>query len=92
MGVWEWGLMALLAVLLVAVSTATAKAYQAGPAAVVGAFDYAYLAFAALWSFVLFSEAQNSATMTGMVLIIAAGLLVLGRVQGPPAIRRGVLS
>lgn len=79
MGVREWALMALLAVLIVAVSTGVALAYQSGPAAIIGTFDYAYLAFAVLWSFIIFLEAPDGATIIGVVLIAAAGALVVGR-------------
>lgn len=89
MGTREWGLVALLAVLIVVVSTGVAKAYQAGPAAVIGTFDYAYLAFAALWGFVLFSEVPDGATAAGMALIAAAGGLVVGRSMDEPMARSG---
>ena len=84
MGAREWGYIALLAVLIVVVSTGVAKAYQSGPAAIVGTFDYAYLVFAVLWSFVIFSETPDGATITGMILIAVAGALVLGRSVNAP--------
>lgn len=90
MGARDWGLIALLAVLMVAVSTGVAKAYQSGPAAVIGTFDYAYLVFAVLWGLVIFSDMPDGATVTGMILIAAAGSLVVGRrgTSGLPAQRR----
>lgn len=81
-----WLLVAFLALVLVAVSTGVAKAYQCAPAAIVGTFDYAYLVFAVLWSFLLFAEAPGAATLTGVALITLAGGLVLGR--GRPAASR----
>ncbi len=84
MGAPAWGLMVLLAILLVAASTGFAKAYQSGPAAVIATFDYAYLGFAALWGCVLFAEAPDGATVSGMLLITVAGGLVVGRPGGGP--------
>ena len=40
-------------------------------------FDYAYLIFAAFWGFVFFEEIPDTTTVWGMVLIAAAGILVL---------------
>lgn len=75
----EWGFMAILAVLMVVISTGVAKAYQSAPAAIIGTFDYAYLPFAVMWSLVIFSDTPDGATVVGMVLIVAAGVLVAGR-------------
>jgi drug/metabolite transporter (DMT)-like permease len=80
MGAQEWGFVALLALLMVAVSTGVAKAYQSAPAAIIGTFDYAYLLFAALWSFLVFSEAPDGPTIAGMALIASAGWLVLSKI------------
>lgn len=79
MGVREWGIIALLAVLIVAISSGVAKAYQSGPPAIIATFDYTYLVFAAFWSFVFFSEVPGAATIIGTLLIAAAGLLVMSR-------------
>jgi drug/metabolite transporter (DMT)-like permease len=78
MGALEWGLIAVLAVIIVAVSTGVAKAYQSGPAAIIGTFDYAYLVFAVLWSLLIFSETPDVGTLAGILLIVAAGALVVG--------------
>jgi drug/metabolite transporter (DMT)-like permease len=75
MGLREWGLIAFLAVLIVAVSSGVAKAYQCAPPAVIASFDYSYLVFAAIWSFVFFSQAPDAPTVVGMILITGAGLL-----------------
>jgi drug/metabolite transporter (DMT)-like permease len=79
MGVREWGVIALLAVLIVAVSAGVAKAYQSGPPALIATFDYGYLVFAAFWSFVFFSEPPDVLTIMGMLLIAGAGLLIVRR-------------
>ena len=77
MGAREWVLLALMALLVVAVSAGVAKAYQSGPAAIIATFDYAYLVFAALWGFVFFAERPDIATVIGMILIAGAGVLVM---------------
>jgi drug/metabolite transporter (DMT)-like permease len=79
MGAREWGVIALLAVLIVAISAGVAKAYQSGPPAIIATFDYAYLAFAAFWSLVFFAELPDAATIVGMLLIAGAGALVVRR-------------
>ena len=83
MGGREWALMALLALLMVAFSTGVAMAYQIAPAAVIGTFDYSYVVFAVLWSYLLFAERPDTASVAGLVLIAAAGFLVAGRPRGP---------
>ena len=77
MGEREWGLVALMALLFVAVSAGVAKAYQSGPPAIIATFDYAYLVFAAFWGFVFFAERPDVVTVIGMILIAGAGVLVM---------------
>lgn len=77
MGLSEWGIVSLLAVLIVLIGAGLAKAYQAGPPSVVAAFDYSYLIFAALWGFVFFGDIPDTMTAFGMMLILLSGLLVL---------------
>lgn len=67
------------AVALIAINTATARAYQIAPAALIGTFDYAYLIFACFWGYWLFDEVPDGLTWGGMSLILGAGLLVLRR-------------
>lgn len=62
---------------LIFINTATAKAYQIAPAALIGTFDYAYLVFACLWGYVVFHEVPDIFTWAGMALILIAGLLVI---------------
>ena len=83
MGGREWALMALLALLMVAFGTGVAMAYQIAPAALIGTFDYSYVVFAVLWSYLLFAERPDTASVAGLVLIAAAGVLVAGRPRGP---------
>ena len=86
MGGREWGLMVLLALLMVAFGTGVAMAYQIAPAAVIGTFDYSYVVFAVMWSYLLFAERPDAFAILGLVLIGAAGVLVAGR-PAPPAVQ-----
>ena len=78
-GVAEWGIVALLALLMVASSSGMAMAYQSGPPTIIATFDYSYLAFAAFFGFVFFAERPDAATLAGMLLIAGAGLVVMRR-------------
>ncbi|WP_181381843.1 DMT family transporter [Pseudomonas prosekii] len=62
---------------LIFINTATAKAYQVAPPALIGTFDYAYLVFACLWGYVLFQEVPDIFTWAGIFLIVIAGFLIL---------------
>ncbi|MGH6879306.1 DMT family transporter [Hypericibacter sp.] len=71
--------LALLAALMLAISLGLAKAYQSAPPTIIATFDYCYLPFAAFWSYAIFSEPPDLATIGGMVLIAMAGLIVMPR-------------
>jgi len=45
----------------------------------VATYDFSYLAFAAVWGFLFFSEVPDLITGGGMALIVAAGLLAVRR-------------
>ena len=79
MGHREWGIVSVLALLMVTISMGLAKAYQSAPPAIIATFDYTYLVFATFWSFLIFSETPDAATIIGMLLIAGAGLLVVRR-------------
>jgi len=79
MGPREWGVISLLAALMVGISVGLAKAYQSAPPTIIATFDYTYLLFAAFWSFALFAQVPDAATVVGMLMIAAAGVLIVGR-------------
>jgi drug/metabolite transporter (DMT)-like permease len=87
MGSRNWQVIFVLAGLMVGISVGLAKAYQSPHPQVIATFDYAYLAFAALWGFVFFGEIPDFWTALGMALIAAAGLVVLRAkaAQGTPS-------
>ncbi|MEH6726632.1 MAG: DMT family transporter [Hyphomicrobiales bacterium] len=80
-----WGLVALLGVLSAGYLLGIARAYQIAPPQIVATFDYGYLVSATLWGFVFFAEIPDVWTISGMVLITMAGLLV-----AVPASRRQI--
>lgn len=84
----DWLILAGLGVVMVAVATGAARAYQIGTPAVVATFDYSYLVFATLWGVLFFSEVLDVMTVAGIVLIVVAGLFVLRRPQVAAAVAR----
>ncbi|MFO1038049.1 MAG: DMT family transporter [Geminicoccaceae bacterium] len=76
MSLQSWGLMLLLAVLMTMFGAGTAFAYQIAPAALIAGFDYSYVAFAVLWTFIFFAETPDGPTILGLVVIAAAGMVV----------------
>lgn len=84
-GDWTWTMgrtgwiIGVLAVLMVGISIGLAKAYQAPRPHVIATFDYTFLVFAAFWGFVFFGEVPGGWTMTGIAMIVGAGLWVVKR-------------
>ena len=70
-----WSVIAALAALFIVIGLGLAKAYQTAPPAVVATFDYAYLLFAAMWGYVFFNEIPDAASVSGIAIIIVAGLI-----------------
>ena len=90
LGLREYEIIAMLALLMVGISLGLAKAYQAAPPTIIATFDYSYLLFSVFWSFVLFAEVPDGATIIGMLMIAGAGLLVIRSGKGPkPAFQAG---
>jgi len=77
MGKAEWISMGLLAAAILIGSIGAAIAYQNGPPAMIGAFDFAYVGFAVIWSIVFFNEAPDLIASIGMIMIVGAGVLSL---------------
>jgi len=75
----DWLLLGLLAALAVVIGMMLAGAYQIAPPPVMATFEYSYLVFAAVWDLLLFKIVPTSASVTGMLLIVMAGLMVIHR-------------
>lgn len=73
----DWGVLALLAGLMVGVSIAVAAAYKSPQPAVIATLEYCYMIFATFWGFVFFAETPDLWTVAGMALIAAGGVAVL---------------
>lgn len=77
MGKAEWISMGLLAAAILIGSVGAAIAYQNGPPAMIGAFDFAYVGFAVIWGILFFNEAPDLIASIGMIMIVGAGVLSL---------------
>ncbi|ABA78203.1 EamA family transporter [Rhodobacter sphaeroides] len=77
MGWSEWVSMGLLAASILIGSIGAAIAYQNGPPAMIGAFDFAYVGFAVLWGIVFFNETPDLIASIGMIMIVGGGILSL---------------
>lgn len=78
-GLHEWMVLGLLAVLTIVISSGIAGAYQIASPPIVATFEYSYLVFVAIWDIVFFNTVPTIMTVTGMAMIICAGLLVIRR-------------
>lgn len=74
-----WLVMAMLAIAILVGSIGAAVAYQNGPAPVVAVFDNAYLLFSVIWGILVFAEVPDFWSVTGMVMIVTAGIIVVMR-------------
>lgn len=77
MGRAEWVSMGLLAGAILIGSIGAAIAYQNGPPAMIGAFDFTYVGFSVIWGIVFFNETPDLIASVGM--IFGAGVLSLRR-------------
>jgi drug/metabolite transporter (DMT)-like permease len=75
----DWLVLALLAVFAIVIGILLAGAYQAAPPSIVSTFEYSYLVFVAVWDILFFGIAPTIVSISGMTLIVLAGLLVLRR-------------
>jgi drug/metabolite transporter (DMT)-like permease len=78
-GITEWLVLGLLAVLVIIIGMGMAGAYQAAPPSIISTFEYSYLIFVVFWDILFFDTSPTPLKLIGMVLIIAAGLMVLKR-------------
>jgi drug/metabolite transporter (DMT)-like permease len=78
-GLNDWLVLTLLAGFAIINGMLLGGAYQTAPPAIVSTFEYSYLVFVAVWDISFFGIAPSVASISGMVLIVAAGLLVLRR-------------
>lgn len=82
MDVTDWMVLASLAGFTIVIGMLLAGAYLTGvykvaPPSTVATFEYSYLVFAALWDIIFFNSFPTVLSVTGMLFIVAAGLLEL---------------
>jgi len=75
----DWLVLALLAGFAIVIGMLLAGAYQVAPPSIVSTFEYSYLVFVVVWDILFFGLAPTATSVTGMILIVVAGLLVLHR-------------
>lgn len=71
------GVITALAGVILVGSVGAAVAYQNGPPSTVAAFDYSYLVFSLIWGSLFFGELPDMLALSGVVIIVLAGLLSL---------------
>lgn len=75
-GIAQWGLFLVLALLTIGISITLVGAYQMASPPLVATFDYSYLVFVVIWDYAFFALSPELTTVTGMLMIIGAGVLV----------------
>lgn len=80
----DWRTIAILATAILIGSIGAAYAYQNGPPAVIGTFDFTYVGFSALWGWLIFTERPDTLSSLGIAFIVGAGLLATSRPAPTP--------
>lgn len=78
-GVREWLVLLGLAGFAAMIGVMLAKAYQSAPPATIATFEYSYIVFVAIWDMSFFGIAPTGLSITGILMIIGAGVLVMRR-------------
>lgn len=71
----HWFSMSILAIAILIGSVGAAIAYQNGPPSIIGIFDFGYVGFAVLWSILLFDQYPDIVSVSGIALIVVAGII-----------------
>ncbi|MBT8458557.1 MAG: DMT family transporter [Boseongicola sp.] len=74
-----WGALVGMGGIFAAIAILLSAAYKIAPPPTVGTFEYSYLIFAVIWDITVFGLVPNVTTLVGILLIVAAGMLVLRR-------------
>ncbi|MBT6204454.1 MAG: DMT family transporter [Rhodospirillaceae bacterium] len=78
----EWGhlgLMALCGVIAAAGFYGLTQAYRLAPPSVVAPFEYTGITWGILWGYVFWSEVPDLMAISGMMVIVAAGIYIIHR-------------
>jgi drug/metabolite transporter (DMT)-like permease len=71
-----WVIIAILVALMAAIGIVMPSAYQNGPPTIIATFDYCFLIWAIILGIIMFGDYPNASSIIGMILIVAAGLLI----------------
>ena len=82
----DWLILLVLAALAGLIGVMLAMAYQVAPPPTIATFEYSYIVFVALWDIVFFGIAPTVFSVTGIVMIIGAGVLVMRRQKTEPSV------
>ena len=88
---WAWPdtlslvMMAACGVIAAVAMSLLTQAYRMADASLVTVFEYTGMIWGPLWGFLFFAEVPPVTTLLGMLLIMAAGLIVLMRPRQPDA-------
>ena len=88
---WAWPdtlslvMMAACGVIAAVAMSLLTQAYRMADASLVTVFEYTGMIWGPLWGFLFFAEVPPVTTLLGMLLILAAGLIVLIRPRQPDA-------
>jgi len=77
MGQSELVAIGILAVAILIGSVGAAIAYQSGPSSIIATFDFAYVGFAVIWSVIFFQEIPDFLSLTGIFMIVVAGIIAV---------------
>lgn len=74
-----WAILAVIGVLATAAQLLMTRAYAQAPAAQIGPFSYATVVFAALAGWIGWGERPDALAVAGMLLVAAAGVVIIRR-------------
>ena len=84
MTVADWRLMPFLALLICGISILLPLSYQIAPTVLVAILEYVYLIFGGVLGFIFLNEVLDAISISGMVILVFAGALIVFRKSPPP--------
>lgn len=81
----DWRLMPFLALLICGISILLPLSYQIAPTVLVAILEYVYLIFGGVLGFIFLNEVLDAISISGMVILVFAGALIVFRKQSATA-------
>lgn len=81
----DWRLMPFLALLICGISILLPLSYQIAPTVLVAILEYVYLIFGGVLGFIFLNEVLDAISITGMIILVFAGALIVFRKQSAAA-------